>query len=115
MGRCVSVNSSSQDFYAIVMCMSPRLHRALEGEPHTVLFEFVPETSDELAVVPGNIVFVLQKGADNWASVIFNERVRLPRAKSAHLQPLACVYLSTFSWYFCILYVDVKNLLYMSH
>ncbi|KAM7390737.1 hypothetical protein PAMA_008772 [Pampus argenteus] len=48
--------------------------RALEGEPHTVLFEFVPETSDELAVVPGNIVFVLQKGADNWASVIFNER-----------------------------------------
>lgn len=52
------------------------LCRALKGEPHTVLFEFVPETSDELAVVPGNIVFVLQKGADNWASVIFNERVR---------------------------------------
>lgn len=52
------------------------LHRALEGEPHTVLYEFVPETSDELAVVPGNIVFVLQKGADNWASVVFNERVR---------------------------------------
>uniref|UniRef100_A0A8C7MN73 Neutrophil cytosolic factor 2 n=1 Tax=Oncorhynchus kisutch TaxID=8019 RepID=A0A8C7MN73_ONCKI len=49
-------------------------HRALEGEPHTVLFEFVPETSDELAVVPGNIVFVLNKGSDNWASVIFNER-----------------------------------------
>lgn len=53
------------------------LHRALEGEPHTVLFEFVPETSSELAVVPGNIVFVLKKDADNWASVIFNERVRL--------------------------------------
>uniref|UniRef100_A0A8C5H7I4 Neutrophil cytosol factor 2-like n=1 Tax=Gouania willdenowi TaxID=441366 RepID=A0A8C5H7I4_GOUWI len=50
------------------------LHRALEGEPHTVLFEFVPETSDELAVVPGNIVFLLQKGADNWAFVVFNER-----------------------------------------
>ncbi|MEQ2177668.1 hypothetical protein GOODEAATRI_005946 [Goodea atripinnis] len=49
-------------------------HRALEGEAHTVLFEFVPETSDELAVVPGNIVFVLQKGADNWAYVVFNER-----------------------------------------
>uniref|UniRef100_A0AAQ4P4N2 Neutrophil cytosolic factor 2 n=1 Tax=Gasterosteus aculeatus aculeatus TaxID=481459 RepID=A0AAQ4P4N2_GASAC len=48
--------------------------RALEGQPHTVLYEFVPETSDELAVVPGNIVFVLQKGADNWASVVFNER-----------------------------------------
>ncbi|XP_039983295.1 neutrophil cytosol factor 2 isoform X2 [Xiphias gladius] len=52
----------------------PEVLRALEGEPHTVLFEFVPATSDELAVVPGNIVFVLQKGADNWASVIFNER-----------------------------------------
>ncbi|TNN65118.1 Neutrophil cytosol factor 2 [Liparis tanakae] len=54
----------------------PEVLRALEGEPHTVRFAFVPETSDELAVVPGNIVFVLQKGADNWASVIFNERVR---------------------------------------
>nr|XP_046226927.1 neutrophil cytosol factor 2 [Scatophagus argus] len=52
----------------------PEVLRALEGEPHTVLFEFVPETNDELAVVPGNIVFVLQRGADNWASVIFNER-----------------------------------------
>nr|XP_020444014.1 neutrophil cytosol factor 2 isoform X1 [Monopterus albus] len=52
----------------------PEVLRALEGEPHTVLFEFVPETSDELAVVPGNVVFVLHKGADNWASVIFNER-----------------------------------------
>lgn len=64
------------------------LHRALEGEPHTVLFEFVPETSDELAVVPGNIVFVLQKGADNWASVIFNERVRAQCAETVHLQRL---------------------------
>uniref|UniRef100_A0A667XND2 Neutrophil cytosolic factor 2 n=1 Tax=Myripristis murdjan TaxID=586833 RepID=A0A667XND2_9TELE len=53
---------------------APEVLKALEGEPHTVLFEFVPETSDELAVVPGNVVFVLQKGADNWASVIFNER-----------------------------------------
>ncbi|KAL1006453.1 hypothetical protein UPYG_G00072600 [Umbra pygmaea] len=52
----------------------PEVLRALEGEPHTVLFEFVPETSDELAVVPGNIVFVLHKGSDSWASVIFNER-----------------------------------------
>ncbi|XP_068603890.1 neutrophil cytosol factor 2 [Brachionichthys hirsutus] len=52
----------------------PEVLRALEGEPHTVLFQFVPETSDELAVVPGNIVFVLQKAADNWASVLFNER-----------------------------------------
>ncbi|TNM96131.1 hypothetical protein fugu_015792 [Takifugu bimaculatus] len=52
----------------------PERLRALEGEPHTVLYKFVPETSDELAVVPGNVVFVLQKGADNWASVVFNER-----------------------------------------
>lgn len=42
-----------------------------------MLFEFDPETNDELAVVPGNIVFVLQKGADNWAYVVFNERVRV--------------------------------------
>ncbi|KAF4089759.1 hypothetical protein AMELA_G00069730 [Ameiurus melas] len=48
--------------------------RALEGEPHTVLYEFIPETKEELAVLPGNIVFVLQRGTDNWASVIFNER-----------------------------------------
>ncbi|XP_066537803.1 neutrophil cytosol factor 2 [Hoplias malabaricus] len=52
----------------------PEVLRALEGEPHTVLYEFVPETSEELAVLPGNIVFVLQRGTDNWASVIFNER-----------------------------------------
>ncbi|CAL8293463.1 unnamed protein product [Lota lota] len=52
----------------------PEVLRAFEGEPHIVRFEFVPETSRELAVVPGNIVFVLQKGADNWASVVFNER-----------------------------------------
>uniref|UniRef100_A0A8C7XBT1 Neutrophil cytosolic factor 2 n=1 Tax=Oryzias sinensis TaxID=183150 RepID=A0A8C7XBT1_9TELE len=54
------------------------IFRSLEGEPHTVLFEFVPETCDELAVKPGNMVFVLQKGADNWAYVIFNGRVRMP-------------------------------------
>lgn len=40
-------------------------------------YVFIPETSDELAVVPGNIVFVLQKGSDNWASVLFNGRVSL--------------------------------------
>uniref|UniRef100_A0A8C8DJI7 Neutrophil cytosolic factor 2 n=1 Tax=Oryzias sinensis TaxID=183150 RepID=A0A8C8DJI7_9TELE len=53
------------------------IFRSLEGEPHTVLFEFVPETCDELAVKPGNMVFVLQKGADNWAYVIFNGRTGL--------------------------------------
>ncbi|KAG9274078.1 neutrophil cytosol factor 2 [Astyanax mexicanus] len=53
---------------------APEVLRALEGEPHTVLYEFIPETKEELAVLPGNVVFVLQRGADNWASVIFNER-----------------------------------------
>ncbi|XP_051910810.1 neutrophil cytosol factor 2 isoform X1 [Hippocampus zosterae] len=52
----------------------PEVLRALEGDPHIVRYEFIPETSDELAVVPGNIVFVLQKGSDNWASVLFNGR-----------------------------------------
>uniref|UniRef100_A0A674I676 Neutrophil cytosolic factor 2 n=1 Tax=Terrapene triunguis TaxID=2587831 RepID=A0A674I676_9SAUR len=46
--------------------------RALEGEPHRVLFEFTPETAEELQVLPGNIVFVLTKGKDNWATVMFN-------------------------------------------
>lgn len=49
--------------------------RALEGEPHRVLFEFTPETSEELAVLPGNIVFVLNRGIDNWATVMFNGKV----------------------------------------
>ncbi|ROK23463.1 Neutrophil cytosol factor 2 [Anabarilius grahami] len=52
----------------------PEVLRVFEGEPHTVLYEFFPETKEELAVLPGNIVFVLQKGADNWASVVFNEK-----------------------------------------
>lgn len=46
--------------------------RALEGEAHRVLFGFVPETPEELQVMPGNIVFVLKKGSDNWATVMFN-------------------------------------------
>uniref|UniRef100_A0A8C2D364 Neutrophil cytosolic factor 2 n=1 Tax=Cyprinus carpio TaxID=7962 RepID=A0A8C2D364_CYPCA len=53
----------------------PEVLRVFEGEPHTVLYEFYPETKEELAVLPGNIVFVLQKGADNWASVVFNEKI----------------------------------------
>uniref|UniRef100_A0A8C6SU87 Neutrophil cytosolic factor 2 n=1 Tax=Neogobius melanostomus TaxID=47308 RepID=A0A8C6SU87_9GOBI len=64
----------------------PEVFRALEGKAHMVLFEFIPETSDELAVVPGNIVFVLQKGTDNWASVIFNGRKGL--VPYNYLQPL---------------------------
>ncbi|XP_024065520.1 neutrophil cytosol factor 2 isoform X1 [Terrapene carolina triunguis] len=51
---------------------TPEILRALEGEPHRVLFEFTPETAEELQVLPGNIVFVLTKGKDNWATVMFN-------------------------------------------
>ncbi|XP_038268910.1 neutrophil cytosol factor 2 isoform X2 [Dermochelys coriacea] len=51
---------------------TPEILRALEGEPHRVLYEFMPETAEELQVLPGNIVFVLTKGKDNWATVIFN-------------------------------------------
>ncbi|XP_060053793.1 neutrophil cytosol factor 2 isoform X1 [Erinaceus europaeus] len=51
---------------------TPEIFRALEGEAHRVLFGFVPKTPEELQVMPGNIVFVLKKGNDNWATVIFN-------------------------------------------
>ncbi|XP_006872617.1 PREDICTED: neutrophil cytosol factor 2 [Chrysochloris asiatica] len=51
---------------------TPENFRALEGEAHRVLFGFVPETSEELQVMPGNIVFVLKKENDNWATVMFN-------------------------------------------
>ncbi|XP_055091103.1 neutrophil cytosol factor 2 isoform X3 [Symphalangus syndactylus] len=51
---------------------TPEIFRALEGEAHRVLFGFVPETQEELQVMPGNIVFVLKKGNDNWATVMFN-------------------------------------------
>lgn len=40
-----------------------------------MLFGFVPETPEELQVMPGNIVFVLKKGTDNWATVMFNGQV----------------------------------------
>lgn len=53
----------------------PPSRRALEGEAHRVLFGFVPETPEELQVMPGNIVFVLKKGNDNWATVMFNGQV----------------------------------------
>uniref|UniRef100_A0A8C0EPL3 Neutrophil cytosolic factor 2 n=1 Tax=Bubo bubo TaxID=30461 RepID=A0A8C0EPL3_BUBBB len=49
-----------------------RHHCALKGQPHRVLYEFVPETAEELQVLPGNIVFVLKKEKDNWATVMFN-------------------------------------------
>ncbi|KAM6397990.1 neutrophil cytosol factor 2 [Pluvialis apricaria] len=51
---------------------TPEILRALEGQPHRVLYEFTPETAEELQVLPGNIVFVLKKEKDNWATVVFN-------------------------------------------
>ena len=56
-------------------CVSPLPPRALEGEAHRVLFGFMPETPEELQVMPGNIVFVLKKCNDNWATVMFNGKV----------------------------------------
>ncbi|XP_062990697.1 neutrophil cytosol factor 2 [Elgaria multicarinata webbii] len=50
----------------------PETLRALQGQPHRVLYEFIPETPAELQVLPGNIVFVLKKEKDNWATVVFN-------------------------------------------
>ncbi|KAG8555465.1 hypothetical protein GDO81_017709, partial [Engystomops pustulosus] len=51
---------------------TPEILRTLQGKPHRVLFEFTPETVEEMEVMPGNIVFVLQKSNDNWATVLFN-------------------------------------------
>ncbi|XP_018430686.1 PREDICTED: neutrophil cytosol factor 2 [Nanorana parkeri] len=51
---------------------TPEVLRTLQGQPHRVLFEFTPETIEEMEVLPGNIVFVLKKGDDNWATVLFN-------------------------------------------
>ncbi|NXK97016.1 NCF2 factor, partial [Formicarius rufipectus] len=51
---------------------TPEILRALTGQPHRVKYEFIPETDEELQVLPGNIVFVLKKEKDNWATVMFN-------------------------------------------
>ncbi|NWS94343.1 NCF2 factor, partial [Mionectes macconnelli] len=51
---------------------TPEILRALQGQPHRVMYEFIPETTEELQVLPGNIVFVLKKEKDNWATVMFN-------------------------------------------
>ncbi|NXM65281.1 NCF2 factor, partial [Serilophus lunatus] len=51
---------------------TPEILSALKGQPHRVMYEFIPETAEELQVLPGNIVFVLKKEKDNWATVMFN-------------------------------------------
>uniref|UniRef100_A0A8D0EZ47 Neutrophil cytosolic factor 2 n=1 Tax=Strix occidentalis caurina TaxID=311401 RepID=A0A8D0EZ47_STROC len=66
---------------------------ALKGQPHRVLYEFVPETAEELQVLPGNIVFVLKKEKDNWATVMFNGKKGivpcnyLEPVESPHIHP----------------------------
>ncbi|XP_039214484.1 neutrophil cytosol factor 2 isoform X1 [Crotalus tigris] len=65
---------------------TPEVLRALQGEPHRVLYEFIPETSEELQVVPGNIVFVLRKEQDNWATVVFNGKKGIVPCN--YLQPM---------------------------
>uniref|UniRef100_A0A8C3XW26 Neutrophil cytosolic factor 2 n=1 Tax=Chelydra serpentina TaxID=8475 RepID=A0A8C3XW26_CHESE len=68
---------------------TPEILRALEGEPHRVLYEFTPETAEELQVLPGNIVFVLRKGKDNWATVVFNGKSSVPEPAEADLHSTA--------------------------
>lgn len=51
-----------------------------------MLFGFVPKTPEELQVMPGNIVFVLKKGSDNWATVLFNGQVHRLEARSGQIQ-----------------------------
>uniref|UniRef100_A0A8D0L2S2 Neutrophil cytosolic factor 2 n=1 Tax=Sphenodon punctatus TaxID=8508 RepID=A0A8D0L2S2_SPHPU len=60
--------------------------RALQGEPHKVRWDFTPETAEEMLVLSGNIVFVLKKGKDNWATVMFNGKVQsLPPIENSKL------------------------------
>ncbi|KAG9332963.1 hypothetical protein JZ751_013992 [Albula glossodonta] len=68
---------------------TPEVLRALEGKPHSVLYEFLAETDKELTVLPGNIVFVLQKGADNWATVFFNGKAEDGNPKPIPAPPRA--------------------------
>ncbi|KAF4018645.1 hypothetical protein G4228_010086 [Cervus hanglu yarkandensis] len=86
---------------------TPEIFKALEGEAHRVLFGFVPETPEELQVMPGNIVFVLKKGNDNWATVMFNGQeetspasdIPAPPSSSAPGRPqLSPDSLCWFSW-----------------
>ncbi|XP_070602399.1 neutrophil cytosol factor 2 [Erythrolamprus reginae] len=65
---------------------TPEVLRALQGKPHKVLYEFTPENSEELQVVPGNIVFVLKKERDNWATVVFNGKKGIVPCN--YLQPM---------------------------
>ncbi|KAG8436817.1 hypothetical protein GDO86_007776 [Hymenochirus boettgeri] len=52
---------------------TPEILKDPTGEPHRV-FLSLPQDSRGNASLPGNIVFVLNKCEDNWATVVFNGR-----------------------------------------
>ncbi|XP_069794310.1 neutrophil cytosol factor 2 isoform X2 [Narcine bancroftii] len=56
---------------------APEKLKTLEGKPHRVLFNFIPNNEMELELKSGNIVFLLQWGHDNWATVMFNNKTGL--------------------------------------
>ncbi|XP_041063596.1 neutrophil cytosol factor 2 [Carcharodon carcharias] len=64
----------------------PEKFKTLEGAPHRVLFSFIPSNRWELEVQSGNIVFLLKKGQDNWATVMFNNETGL--VPYNYLEPL---------------------------
>ncbi|XP_078074463.1 neutrophil cytosol factor 2 isoform X2 [Mustelus asterias] len=65
---------------------APEKFKTLEGAPHRVLFNFIPNNEWELEVQSGNIVFLLKKGQDNWATVTFNNETGL--VPYNYLEPL---------------------------
>ncbi|XP_067893495.1 neutrophil cytosol factor 2 isoform X2 [Heterodontus francisci] len=65
---------------------APEKFKTLEGVPHRVLFNYIPNNEVELEVQSGNIVFLLEKGQDNWATVMFNNKTGL--VPYNYLEPL---------------------------
>ncbi|XP_007893753.1 neutrophil cytosol factor 2 isoform X2 [Callorhinchus milii] len=55
----------------------PEILKSLQGELYRVLFNFIPKNEQELRVQSGNIVSVLEKGDDSWATVMFNNKFGL--------------------------------------
>uniref|UniRef100_A0A4W3JVE9 Neutrophil cytosolic factor 2 n=1 Tax=Callorhinchus milii TaxID=7868 RepID=A0A4W3JVE9_CALMI len=63
--------------------------RSLQGELYRVLFNFIPKNEQELRVQSGNIVSVLEKGDDSWATVMFNNKVSL-HSRNINKNDLIC-------------------------
>ncbi|XP_078263705.1 neutrophil cytosol factor 2-like [Rhinoraja longicauda] len=51
--------------------------KILQRKPYRVLFNFIPSNEMELELQSGNIVFLLEQGQDNWATVTFNDKTGL--------------------------------------